>query len=554
MVSSGLLYSQIGYDCHDPKRALIRSTAASFPGEGITINLKKTGSSLICHRGKVSYWGEKWNSFWWVLDFSDLDEPGEYELIVKRKKENLFEGQILSIGDSLLWNKTIDSVALDQFEKRADLAPHGKTGWKDCGANMKEANSHATTVIGMCDLLGLGFENYLTEDQQSRLVRQIINGCDYLALCQDKAEDIGFDKGSIIHEIPNNMILIPGDTAQSVVAFAYASRLLTARNYDKSREYLARAVSAYNYLIEHGHPYGANGFSRSNHGAPDNYSVPDEFMTRDLFMMLWGGYELCLTGQLKYKEKVVELARTIHGRQISKEEGEGEFYGHFRTFDRSSFSEKANVHHHVGHDTGGTFPFYLVPLVDMARNWYDHEDNSLWRSMIEDFVYGFFIPACKENPFFLIPEGYFTNEGILNFCGPWHGINTTIAFGASLAAKLEGFLGEPVLRDIAIGNLQWIAGLNSGVTRDSFKSCVKWKGHVDEGVFEPVSQIVGIGRKTVECWTGIRGTIPNGFSANPQFRLTVEPLRKNDGPFLYTDEDWIPHSAGWISALQYPKP
>jgi hypothetical protein len=115
MVSSGLLYSQIGYDCHDPKRALIRSTAASFPGEGITFNLKKTGSSLICHRGKVSYWGEKWNSFWWVLDFSDLDEPGEYELIVKRKKENLFEGQILSIGDSLLWNKTIDSVALDQF-------------------------------------------------------------------------------------------------------------------------------------------------------------------------------------------------------------------------------------------------------------------------------------------------------------------------------------------------------------------------------------------------------------------------------------------------------
>jgi hypothetical protein len=106
---------------------------------------------------------------------------------------------------------------LISFEKRADLAPHGKTGWKDCGANMKEANSHATTVIGMCDLLGLGFENYLTEDQQSRLVRQIINGCDYLALCQDKAEDIGFDKGSIIHEIPNNMILSPGDTAQSVV-------------------------------------------------------------------------------------------------------------------------------------------------------------------------------------------------------------------------------------------------------------------------------------------------------------------------------------------------
>lgn len=379
MVTRGLLFSQIGYDCRDPKRALIRSTEPDFPGEGATFSLKKPGSTLVCHRGKVTYWGKKWNSFWWELDFSPLDEPGEYELIVKKGRKNLYEGKTLTIGDSLLWKETIDSVALDQFEKRADLAPHGKIGWKDCGANMKEANSHATTIIGMCDLLGLGFENYLTEDQQNRLVRQIINGCDYLD----------------------------------------------------------RAVSAYDYLLNRARPYGPSGFSHKNHGAPEDFKVPDDFMTRDLMMMMWGGYELCLSGQLKYKEKVVELAKAIGKRQIPKKDREGGFYGHFRTFDQSPFTEKANVHHHIGHDTGGTFPYYIVPLVEMARNWFDHKDNPLWRKMIEDFTYGFFIPACRENPFNLIPEGYFTGQGILNFCGPWHGINTTIAFGASLAAPFS---------------------------------------------------------------------------------------------------------------------
>lgn len=29
----------------------------------------------------------------------------------------------------------------------------------------------------------------------------------------------------------------------------------------------------------------------------------------------------------------------------------------------------------------------------------------------------------------------------------------------------------------------------------------------------------------------------------------VAPKRENDGPFSFTDEDWIPHSAAWLTAL-----
>lgn len=549
MGTTGFLYSQIGYDAKDPKRALIRSTDPDCIREGSRFEVTEAAAGDVVLQGSVRLWGEKWKSTWWEMDFSELDRAGEYRIAVTYESRLLFESEPIRIDSHLLWDETIRQVAIEQLEERARKAPHGKMGWKDCGANMKEVNSHATTIIGLCDLLGLGFENYLTDEEQSRVVCQLINGCDYLGLCQDKAERLGYPKGAIIHEIPNHILVIPGDVAQSTVAFAYTSRLLSGRNADKSDEYLQRAVHAYEYLLHHARPYGGEGFSHSNHGAPAGFQVPAEWMTRDLLMMLWGGLELFTAGKPEYKRNVLQFARQVMRRQVTRENVEEGLYGHFYTFDSGRFTEKANTHHHVGHDTGSTFPHYIVPFVDMLRRWYDHPDASLWRQTVENFTYGYFIPACAQNPFYLLPEGYFTGQGLLNFCGPWHGINTSIGFAAALAAKLEGFLGERELRKIAVGNIQWIAGLNAGVTAHSFEGCVKWKGKIPEGVCQPISQIHGIGRNYAGCWTGIRGTIPNGYSANPQFRLTVEPTVENDGPWRFTDEDWIPHAAGWMSAL-----
>jgi hypothetical protein len=58
-----------------------------------------------------------------------------------------------------------------------------------------------------------------------------------------------------------------------------------------------------------------------------------------------------------------------------------------------------------------------------------------------------------------------------------------------------------------------------------------------------------VGRRWTGNWTGIRGTVPNGFDVNPQFQLVVEPTKENDEPLLYTDEDWIPHGAGFLAGL-----
>lgn len=336
------------------------------------------------------------------------------------------------------------------------------------------------------------------------------------------------------------------------MAFARASRLLAERQPDISHDYFCRAAAAYDYLLTDARPYGRDGFSHWNHGAPPDFQVPDDFMTRDLLMMLWAAVELWAAGRLACKPDALRLARQVMRRQVPESQKEGPFYGHFYTFDTCGFTEKANTHHHVGHDTGATFPHYLIPFIEMCSRWYDHPEAPLWRKTVENFAYGYLLPACRQNPFFLLPEGYFRGQGLLEFCGPWHGINTSIGFGASLAVRLEDFTGDRAFRDIAVGNIQWIAGLNAGLTADSFDSCVFWKDEeIPPGVALPYSQIHGIGSRSVGIWTDIRGTIPNGFAVNPQFRLDIEPTAEADGPWRYTDEDWIPHGAGWISALVY---
>ncbi len=553
----GFLTSQIGYDLGDPKRAIFRSGRADYLPDGVTFEVLSVATGEVPEQtvlaGTVAYWGAVWNAHWWVIDFTALDEPGTYVIVVRAPAAEgqpavvLHRSETVEIGENLLWKATVEPIALDQMEERARQARNG-LGWKDCGAEWREANSHASALIGLCEVLSVGYQ-WLTLEQVDRLRQQIIHGCDYLALLQDAGERTGAPDGAVVHEIPNHMIVIPGDTAQAVVALAYAGRLLADTHPEKSTDYLARAIRAMDYLILEAEPYRGGNFSAMNHGAPAGFRIPDEFMTRDLAMMLWGCVELFAAGQTTYKRHAAHLAREVMARQVPESCAEDGLYGHFYTFASADFTEKANCHHHVGHDTGTTFPHYIVPLLEMASRWPDHPDAPLWRACVKRFADGYLIPACSRNPFYLLPEGVFPGEGLLSFCGPWHGINTTYGYAAALAAACEGVSHDPRLRQIVVGNLQWICGLHAGITAQSFAGCVLWREEVPEGVALPYSQIYGVGRRWTGNWTGIRGTVPNGFDVNPQFQLVVEPQREYDEPLLYTDEDWIPHGAGFLAGL-----
>jgi hypothetical protein len=542
----GLLYSQIGYDLGLPIRVIARSTQADELPEGSRFTVVDVESGEAVAQGEAVYWGALWHSHWWVADTSGLPE-GTYRLSFDRPGADPLESGPFVVGDNLLWRETVVPVALEQMEARQQLARYGK-GWKDCGAEWREANSHASTIIGLTDLLNLGFE-HLSPTEVERLVGQIVHGCDYLVACQDAGEMAGLGRGAVAHELPNHILVIPGDQVQAAAALARAARLVFEHEPQKSAVYLDRAERAFRYFLYEARPYGPQGFSHWNHGAPPGYMVPQEWMTRDLMMALHAGVELWKAGRQQYQPELIRLAREIMDRQVPEEKAEDGLHGHFYLFPGCGFTEKVNTHHHIGHDTGSSFPHYLFGFFEMSRLFYDHPDAPRWREMVERFAYGYFLPACRRNPFYLIPEGVFLEEGLLTFSGPWHGMNTTIGFGAALAAQLESYLGDGAFRDIAVGNLQWIAGLNAGLTREMMAGCVIWEEEIPEGQALPYSQISGIGTRSAGNWTGIRGTIPNGFSNNPQFQLKVEPTRESDGPWYYTDEDWIPHGAGWLSGL-----
>lgn len=79
--------------------------------------------------------------------------------------------------------------------------------------------------------------------------------------------------------------------------------------------------------------------------------------------------------------------------------------------------------------------------------------------------------------------------------------------------------------------------------------CLKWKDEIAPDRAISYSQIWGVGNRYAGGWNDIVGTICNGFDVNPQFQFRVPPAAAYDSPKLFTDEDWIPHAAGWISAL-----
>lgn len=567
MSISGFLYSQVGYDIGDPMRAIVRSTEPEYVPGGAAFAVyradetgKTSGDPVL--DGDVAYWGELWDSHWWVVDFSGIDDAGRYVITISTKADSgseLMRSETIELGHHLLWQETVTPIALEQLEARR-LRARNQIGWMDCGSAWRECNSHASAIIGLAHLLCVGFQ-WLTTSQVERLREQLIHGCQYLCILQDTAADAGAPEGAFVHEIPNHLLVIPGDAAQSCVALASVGRLLADTNPEKSVEYIDRATRAMEYLITSARPYGAQGFSTSNHGAPEGSVPPPEFMTRDLAMMMWGCVELYAAGRTGYQHHAARFAREVIARQVPSEKAEialvnGQsisLSGHFYTFSSRSYTEKANCHHDVGHDTGTTFPHFIAPLREMGRRWPDHPDAPLWAQCCRAFAEGYLVPACRANPFYLLPEGFFTDEGLLWFCGPWHGINTSYGYAAMLAGSLEGAASAPEpaaeLRQIVVGNLQWFCGLNAGITSESFGGCLVWRESIPEGTAVAFSQIFGVGRRWTGNWTGIRGTVPNGFDVNPQFQLVVPPTKENDKPLLYTDEDWIPHGAGFLAGL-----
>ncbi len=547
---TGLLYSQIGYDLGQPMQALVRCAEGDL-SVGTSFRVLHAGTGAEAISGILQSWGNIWHSCWWIADFTSITDAGEYLLIITAGIRELFRSSPFRIGHELLWNETVAAVGVVQAERRSRFAMN-KVGWQDCGGAWQEANSHAAYIAGFCDVLE-HTGHRLDAAMRRRVEAQIINGCDYLALLQDRALALGYARGAVCHQTPTleEPVLI-GDVSKAALAFARAATQID--DGKKAEDYRQRAAWSLEWLRS-AEPLGNVGFQPRAHGASSDFIAPKEWMTRDLLMAMWATLELAQHGDEAYQNECCDYAARILRRQVPRERAEGPYYGHFYLFDSTDITEKAWSHNMenrvLGVDNGATYPHYLLPLLQMCRVWPEHADRPDWERALRDFAYGYFLPACSANPFHLLPLGYYAGEGLLSFSGLWHGMNAVYPLAAVLALAFERHFHDSAFRPVAMGNLQWLAGVNAGITETSLQGAFCWDMPIPPDVALPCSLINGVGARSAGSWLNVRGAICNGFSVGKQFIIDVGANAATDAPSSFTDEDWITHAGGWLSGMAY---
>lgn len=549
---AGLLFSQVGYNTGMPVRIVIRLPEKDLlSGKAAVVLVPVTGGKQL--GAKITYWGELWKSHWWVAETEVVNEPGEWNIEVMDNGETVFRDTGVIAGDNLLWNRTVEFASVDMLERRKHFTKVG-AGWQDAGTLWAESPAQSAMIIALTELLDKTHDRF-DETFRSRFFEQLTVGCDYLVMTQEKARELGFPDGAMSHDLlGHEKDILPHDAIKAVVALTRAVAFLPEKYRDRKDRYRLTADRAMKWLLTSARPMADKGMSKRQRGLTEDAFIPgNEWMTRDLMTFLWAWLELHKAGNLNAKDQCISFARQIMDRQIAKDNAEAGFYGHFYEYTSTKHSEKSWSHgivnNEFGADMGGIYPNYLVPLIEILRLFPEHEDQVRWKKTLEDFTYGYLIPACKRNPFMIVPLGIFGDEGPIWFAGTFHGTNTIYSFTAALAIELSTIFNEPDLIRIAYNNLLWVAGLNAGLTRENIKEAVVFSTEVPEGAALPVSMICNIGKRWAGTWFNTRGVICNGFSVGKQFSYDEDPLRANDGPDAFTDEDWIPHSAAWLTGL-----
>lgn len=538
----GLLVSQVGYDSAMVKRAIVRGPEGEL-SEAARFVLRGAAGDAV--EGVVNAWGSLWGSRWWIADFSSVAHAGTFCIEIHDRGEMRFSAEI-EIGPGLLWERTWEHVSINQAERRQRLASQHEgrhLGWYDAGAHWQEANSHAAYLLGLCDL-ATHAAGRIDDRCRPRLETQLLNGADYLAHLQDMAVAKGFGDGPLVHQsFKLENLVLPSDAAKAAAAWARVAAVL--KNHTAASGYRQRALRAMDWLLA-APRYGGLHFCGVPHGVPDDFPRPDEISTPDLAHLVQAALDL---GDPRF----VPLMDRWLARQVPEEAAQDGLHGHFRLFDSSPLTEKTWTHgfdpQGHGYNLGQTCGHNLLPLILAQQTHPDHPDAKRWRAAIESYAYGYFIPACRMSPFLIAPLGHYPGEGILHFAGLWHGMNAVYGNAAALALEFSKLFGDAAFAEIAAGNLQWIAGLNAGLTSASLSASHMFSTDVPPEVALPVSMICGVGRRTAGPWLNIRGSICNGFSTGDQFVYDVSATHANDGPRTFTDEDWITHAGGWLSAI-----
>ena len=554
---SGLLFSQVGYPTDYPVRVILRAPTRLGFGDSGSCQLWPENEERR-YREPFKYWGERWGSHWWVATFADITETGEWTVEAEDAGRVIFREPGLRVAEDVLWEETYHWATVDMLLKRSYFTKVG-SGWQDAGALWAESPAQSAMLICLTDVAKSRAEE-TDADYKKLLYAQIVTGANYLVLLEKTATERGAPPGATVHDVlGQEEYVLPNDTLKATVALYRAAAVLPTADFaDEKKTYLSVADRCLNHLLTGARPIGDQGLARIQRGLPEDAPIPaDEWPTRDLNFFTWACLEKYKAGATEYKDRARDYARQVMERQIGKDEKEKGYYGHFYEYASVKHSQKSWTHTILssgdktfGTDIGALFPNYLVPICEMLDLCPDDTDADRWRACLRDFTEGFLLPTTKLNPFRLVPLGIFGDEGPIWFTGPFHGTNAIYGYTAALACRMYKHLGIKDLKNVAAGNLQWIAGLNAGITTENIATgSVIYTTEVPDGIALPASMICRIGQRWAGTWFQTKGVVCNGFSVGAQFKLETFPKQAIDAPSSFTDEDWIPHSAGFLTGL-----
>ena len=448
----------------------------------------------------------------------------------------------------------------DCFKKRVIFAKV-KPGWFDAGYLWQEVCSHSMAITGLADLYKYKKEKF-PEIERLEILTQIINGCTYLLMCNDEAIKEGKGEGLLIHDIARlREVITPNDSFMAALALAKAADAIKNDDSEKTKEFAERSLKILNWIEKEAKPMTGEFNHPYNQGFYDGQQYPQEWMTRYLMLFLWAEIILVDLGFSKNLNRIDKLTEQILSRQILKKDAESNLWGHFYAYDSVKISEKAwshgmppkfsgNSDNVFGSDMGAIFAHPVFCFLEGIKRLPDNKNADKWKKALEDFIFNYFKPACLSSPFKILPRGVFGKEGLLWFAGLWHGNNSIYGQASALAMEFYNLTKDKEFIDIAYSNLQWICGLNAGLTKKSMElGCVIFNTDLEDGIAYPVSMTKGVGSREAGNWTNIRGSICNGFGVGKQFRYDVPPKKEFDTPEALHDEDWITHNGGFLMGL-----
>ena len=482
-----ILISQVGYDPMAQKRAFLRSTMEkpTFLNGTTDFMITKADTGTTIHVGEISFYGSKWLTWWWEMDFSQVAKPGTYRLEIAggESQSQRLESTLFEIADGILV-RDLAIIALDQLD---DRILEGYKGWRDCGSEIHEVSSHVITVHGLIDLYDRR-EELLDEDQHRRLVDAIVWGTDYIVDCQEHSDDPLID-GRFNHDIVpfrgTHCYYNWHDTAYCVTALARASMMFQKIRSGVSDRYLRAAERAYKNALARpyhldidfaGGPGNASDedqtpvvhhLARLTYDKPEDWILPSTLRTKSKLTFLWACMLLYqATEESQYLEEAIRWADIAAERQFLdwKNPIDG-CYGNFYEFeeDNNTFLSEWNQdgRWHMGYIE----PTNVRGFLDLIDTCLNHENTARWHNVVLTYIEHYVKPSARLNPLGIYPlncYGKESEDGICFFKRTNHGATALYCQIAKNLLELAGYFHDDSLETLAHNNAQFVVGLNPG--------------------------------------------------------------------------------------------